>query len=77
LTCESLPVNKKQSDELYANVIIKQGEMIAKVTATAQNTYFAKTVGLVAKAETEEVSHFQKMVIKVGDFLILLTLFGF
>ncbi len=74
LTGESLPVNKQVGDTLYANAIIKQGEMIAKVTATAQNTYFGKTVGLVAKAEQKEVSHFQKMVIKVGNFLILVTL---
>jgi len=75
LTGESLPVHKKTGDDLYANAIIKQGEMVAKVTATAKNTYFGKTVGLVAKAQNEEVSHFQKMVIKVGNFLIFLTLF--
>ncbi|RRS30351.1 MAG: metal ABC transporter ATPase [Epsilonproteobacteria bacterium (ex Lamellibrachia satsuma)] len=75
LTGESLPVDKKSGDDLYANAIIKQGEMIAQVTATAKNTYFGKTVGLVAKAEMEERSHFQKMVIKVGNFLIYLTLF--
>ncbi len=73
LTGESLPVNKKEGDTLYANAIIKQGEMTAKVTATALNTYFGKTVGLVAKAEEEEKSHFQKMVIKVGNFLIAVT----
>ncbi len=75
LTGESLPVNKKEGDTLYANAIIKQGEMVAKVTATALNTYFGKTVGLVAKAQKEEKSHFQKMVIKVGDFLIIVTIF--
>ena len=75
LTGESLPVHKKIGDELYANAIVKQGEMVAQVTATAKNTYFGKTVGLVAKAQNEEVSHFQKMVIKVGNFLIFLTLF--
>jgi len=74
LTGESLPVRKQANEELYANAIIKQGEMIAKVTQTGKNTYFGKTVGLVAKAQKEEISHFQKMVIKVGDFLILLTL---
>ena len=74
LTGESLPVDKNVGDELYANAIIKQGEMIARVTKTAKNTYFGKTVGLVAKAQKEERSHFQKMVIKVGNFLILLTL---
>ena len=75
LTGESLPVHKKEGDDLYANAIVKQGEMIAIVTATAKNTYFGKTVGLVAKAENEEVSHFQKMVIKVGNFLIIVTIF--
>ncbi len=74
LTGESLPVNKQAGEDLYANAIIKQGEMIAKVTATALNTYFGKTVGLIAKAEKNEQGHFQKMVIKVGDFLILVTL---
>ena len=75
LTGESLPVHKKPGDELYANAIIKQGEMIGEVTATAKNTYFGKTVALVAKAQREERSHFQQMVIKVGNFLIIVTLF--
>ncbi len=74
LTGESLPVSKKSGDDVYANAIIKQGEMIAHVTATGANTYFGKTVGLVAKAEREQKSHFQKMVMQVGDFLILLTI---
>ncbi|WP_121626790.1 plasma-membrane proton-efflux P-type ATPase [Poseidonibacter antarcticus] len=75
LTGESLPVNKQINESLYANAIIKQGEMIAKVTATGLNTYFGKTVGLVAKAEKQEHGHFQSMVIKVGNYLIIMTLF--
>ncbi|HFC03831.1 MAG TPA: HAD family hydrolase, partial [Nitratifractor salsuginis] len=47
---------------------------IAQVTATGIHTYFGKTVGLVAKAEREQKSHFQKMVIRVGDFLIAVTI---
>ncbi len=74
LTGESLPVTKKAGDIAYANSIVKQGEMIAVVVATGLNTYFGKTVKLVAKAEKEERSHFQEMVIKVGNFLIVLTL---
>ncbi len=74
LTGESLPVHKKAGDELYANAIIKQGEMIGEVSGTGKNTYFGRTVSLVAKAEREERSHFQKMVIKVGNFLIIVTL---
>ncbi|WP_457749778.1 plasma-membrane proton-efflux P-type ATPase [Sulfurimonas sp.] len=75
LTGESLPVDKVANEDLYANAIIKQGEMIARVTGTGLNTYFGKTVGLVAKAEKEESGHFQKMVIKVGDYLIFMTIF--
>ncbi len=74
LTGESLPVNKKVGEEVYANAVVKQGEMIAVVTKTGKNTYFGKTVALVAKAEREQKSHFQKMVISVGNFLIAVTL---
>ncbi len=74
LTGESLPVHKKDDDVAFSNTIVKQGEMIGIVVNTGLNTYFGKTVGLVAKAEREQRSHFQKMVIRVGDFLILITI---
>ncbi|RUM88485.1 MAG: plasma-membrane proton-efflux P-type ATPase, partial [Thermovibrio sp.] len=74
LTGESLPVTKKPGDIAYANSIVKKGEIVAIVVATGLDTYFGKTVQLVAKAEKEERSHFQEMVIKVGNFLIVLTL---
>ncbi len=74
LTGESLPVNKKAGEPAFANTVVKQGEMIARVTATGVRTRFGKTVGLVARAEMAERSHFKKMVIRVGDFLILITL---
>ncbi len=74
LTGESLPVSKKIDDAAYANTIVKQGEMLAVVTATAANTRFHAVVSLVAKAEQEGVSHFQKMVVQIGNFLILITL---
>ena len=73
LTGESLPVTKKKGDEIYSNAIVKKGEMIGRVTKTGLDTYFGKTVKLVAKAQKEQKSHFQNMVIKVGNFLILLT----
>jgi H+-transporting ATPase len=73
LTGESLPVTKKPGDVAYSNSIVKQGEMTALVIATGLNTYFGKTVKLVAKAEENQRSHFQKMVINVGNFLIIIT----
>ncbi|RMD70613.1 MAG: HAD family hydrolase, partial [Gammaproteobacteria bacterium] len=73
LTGESLPVSKKVGEVAYANTIVKQGEMLAVVVNTGRNTAFHTIVSLVSKAEMEERSHFQKMVIRVGDFLILVT----
>ena len=73
LTGESLPVNKNVNDVAYASTIVKQGEMLAVVVNTAAQTNFHTVVALVAKASIEERSHFQKMVIRIGDFLILIT----
>jgi H+-transporting ATPase len=72
LTGESLPVDKKAGDVAYSGSIAKQGEMAALVTATGSNTYFGKTAKLVASAKS--VSHFQKAVLTIGDYLIYLSL---
>jgi H+-transporting ATPase len=71
LTGESLPVDKKSGDDAYSGSIAKQGEMTAVVTATGMNTYFGKTAHLVEQAGT--VSHFQRAVLRIGNFLILTT----
>jgi len=72
LTGESLPVEKKLGDVVYSGSIVKKGEVTAVVVGTGLNTYFGKTVQLVEKAKT--VSSFQKMVIRVGDYLIITAL---
>ena len=72
LTGESLPVNKKQSDIAYSGSIGKQGEMVGLVTATGSNTFFGKTAKLVVGAKA--VSHFQKAVLQIGDYLIYISL---
>ncbi len=72
LTGESLPVESKSGDAVYSGSIIKQGEADALVYATGQNTYFGKTAHLVETAHT--VSHFQRAVMKIGDFLIVIAL---
>ena len=74
LTGESLPASKGVGEMAYANTIVKQGEMLAVVVNTAMHTNFSTVVSLVAKAQLEERSHFQKMVMQIGNFLILLTL---
>ncbi len=72
LTGESLPVTKKIEDIAFSGTIAKTGEMIAVVTETGMNTFFGKTAKLVSEAKTK--SHFQKAVIRIGDFLIFSTL---
>jgi H+-transporting ATPase len=71
LTGESLPVDKKIGDDAYSGSIAKQGEMTGLVTATGMHTYFGKTAHLVEQAKT--VSHFQRAVLRIGNFLILVT----
>jgi H+-transporting ATPase len=71
LTGESLPVDKKIGDEAYSGSIAKQGEMSGLVTATGMATYFGKTARLVEQAKS--VSHFQRAVLRIGNFLILTT----
>ena len=71
LTGESLPVDKKAGDDAYSGSIAKQGEMTGVVTATGMNTYFGKTAHLVEQAKS--VSHFQRAVLRIGNFLILVT----
>ena len=72
LTGESLPVSKKTGDVAYSGTIAKQGEMVAVITATGMHTFFGKTAGLVQKAGA--VSHFQKAVLHIGDYLIYIAL---
>jgi H+-transporting ATPase len=74
LTGESLPVSKTPGDDAYANAVVKLGEMSGRVKAIGLDTYFGKTVALVARAGREERSHFQRAVLRVGNFLIALAL---
>jgi len=71
LTGESLPVTRKAGDAVYSGSILRQGEIDALVYATGQNTFFGKTAHLVQTAHT--VSHFQRAVLRIGDFLIVLA----
>ena len=71
LTGESLPVNKTEGEVAYSGSIAKQGEMVALVTGTGGNTFFARTAKLVEAAGA--VSHFQKAVMRIGDFLIIIA----
>jgi H+-transporting ATPase len=71
LTGESLPVAHESGDAVYSGSILKQGEADALVYATGGNTFFGHTAHLVEKAHT--ASHFQRAVLKIGDYLIVLA----
>ena len=71
LTGESLPAERKSGDAVFSGSIIRQGEVGAMVYATGEKTYFGKTAQLVQEAHT--VSHFQKAVLKIGNYLIILA----
>ncbi len=72
LTGESLPVDKKTGEEAYSGSIVRQGEMVGLVKAIGADTYFGRTARLVEAAESR--SHFQQAVLKIGNYLILVTI---
>ncbi len=71
LTGESLPATRKAGEAVFSGSIIRRGEIGALVYATGEETYFGKTAQLVQEAKT--VSHFQKAVLKIGNYLIILA----
>jgi len=71
LTGESLPATHKSGDAVFSGSIVRQGEIGAMVYATGANTYFGKTAQLVQQAPT--ASHFQRAVLKIGNYLIVLA----
>lgn len=74
LTGESLPVTKQTTAVVYTNTLVKQGQMLAVVVNTAANTRFHSVVALISRTQQKETSHFQKMVLQIGHFLIAFTL---
>jgi len=71
LTGESLPVTRKSGETIFSGSIIRQGEAVAMVYGTGMNTFFGKTAELVEEAHN--VSHFQRAVLKIGNYLIILA----
>jgi H+-transporting ATPase len=71
LTGESLPVSRKAGEEIYSGSILRVGESDAVVTATGPKTLFGKTAQMVQEART--TSHFQRAVLKIGDYLIVIA----
>jgi len=69
LTGESLPATRKSGETVFSGSIMRKGEIDALIYATGTKTYFGKTAQLVQDAHT--ISHFQKAVLKIGNYLII------
>ncbi|NHI90982.1 MAG: plasma-membrane proton-efflux P-type ATPase [Candidatus Lokiarchaeota archaeon] len=72
LTGESLPVHKEINDLALMSSIIRRGYAKAVVVGTGMGTYFGETAKLIQKAKPQ--SHYQKSIMKIGRFLIILSL---
>ncbi|PVV03899.1 hypothetical protein BB560_001613 [Smittium megazygosporum] len=72
LTGESLPVSKNKGDTIYSSSIVKQGQMMAVVTKTGENTFIGRAANLIAI--TNEQGHFQKIINSIGNFLVFTTI---
>ena len=65
------PLSRRGEDWIltFSGSIVRRCEIGALVYATGTDTYLGKAVQLVETAVT--VSHFQKAVLKTGDYLII------
>ncbi len=73
LTGESLPVERSVGEAVWSGSIVRVGEADAAVYATGKNTFFGHTAALVADGGS--VSHFQRAILKIADYLIVLAIF--
>lgn len=73
ITGESMAIEMKKGDSINSGSIIKKGSTYAKVVATGAHTTIGQSVALVARAAKDDVSHFQKAILKIGKFLIILS----
>ncbi|TPX57101.1 H+-exporting ATPase [Powellomyces hirtus] len=71
LTGESLPASKGRGDIAYSSSTVKQGQMLAVVVKTALDTYIGRAANLISV--TKDIGHFQKIINKIGNFLIIIT----
>src|SRR4030066_2012240 len=70
LTGESLPVETRQSDVIYASSVVRRGEARCAVVNTGANTYFGKTAELVKTAKPK--SHQEEVMMAVVRYMMYL-----
>ncbi len=73
ITGESLPVERKKGDILYASSIVQRGSFLARVQKIGEATYIGTSAHLVAMAEKQEKSHFQEAIFRIGKFLAIVA----
>ena len=71
LTGESLTVERKQGEVLYAGSILRNGEITGVVSATGLKTFFGRTVELVQIATPK--LHIEDMISKVVKWLLVMA----
>ncbi|KAF9404601.1 hypothetical protein BGZ94_004058 [Podila epigama] len=72
LTGESMAVRRKKGKEVYSSTVVKQGQQLAIVIRTGSQTFIGKAATLISA--TQDEGHFQKIIGRIGNFLILFTL---
>jgi H+-transporting ATPase len=72
LTGESLPVERREGDEVYAGAVVVRGGPLARVLATGSSTLFGRTAELAGARPPP--SHFQRAVVAMGTYLIAIAM---
>lgn len=71
LTGESMTVSRGQGDSAFSGSVVRRGEADCLVVGTGVNTFFGRTAELTQIAGG--VSHFQKAVLTIGKYLVIMT----
>ncbi|KAI3423925.1 hypothetical protein D9Q98_009759 [Chlorella vulgaris] len=74
LTGESMAVSRRPGDKVLAGAVVSSGELHARVTETGTNTFFGKTMALLAAPE--ESGHLQTVLGRVNVALGVLGAAG-
>ena len=69
LTGESLPVEKKPGDKLYAGTVNLNGRLVARVIATGEQTALAHIIAAVERAQTSR-ANVQRLADKVSSVFV-------
>jgi len=72
LTGESLPVAKREGDDVYSGTVVSRGAPSIRVLATGAATEFGRTAELTGERGPE--SHFQAAIFSIGKYLIAIAL---